>query len=418
MKKPVLWIIIAAVVLIVVLVVVGKSRSGKGVEVTVTSPVTKDITEIIPANGKIQPVVEVKISPDVSGEIIVLNVKEGDQVKAGQVLLQIKRDQYLSARDRMKAALNQAKAQLAQQDAKFQQIELSYNRNISLYEKGAISQSEYESSVSEYSMAKEQLNASRFNVQSSEAGLAEAEESLSKTTIFAPMNGVVSKLYVERGERVVGTSQMAGTEMLRIADFEKMEVLVDVNENDIVRIRKNDTALVEVDAYPGRKFEGVVTQIANSAKNIGSALEQVTNFEVKVYILPSSYADLVQNSRTNPFRPGMSASVSIQTETRRNALAIPIQCITTRAELLSDSLKLELGPNELVEQVFVVKNDNTVQAVRIKSGLQDHLHIEITEGLTKEDRVVTGPYAAISKTLENGTKVTPTTKSSDESAAD
>lgn len=418
MKKPILWIIIAAVVLIVVLVVVGKSRSGKGVEVTVTSPVTKDITEIIPANGKIQPVVEVKISPDVSGEIIVLNVKEGDQVKAGQVLLQIKRDQYLSARDRMKAALNQAKAQLAQQDAKFQQIELSYNRNMSLYEKGAISQSEYESSVSEYSMAKEQLNASRFNVQSSEAGLAEAEESLSKTTIFAPMNGVVSKLYVERGERVVGTSQMAGTEMLRIADFEKMEVLVDVNENDIVRIRKNDTALVEVDAYPGRKFEGVVTQIANSAKNIGSALEQVTNFEVKVYILPSSYADLVQNNRTNPFRPGMSASVSIQTETRPNALAIPIQCITTRAELLSDSLKLELGPNELVEQVFVVKNDNTVQAVRIKSGLQDHLHIEITEGLTKEDRVVTGPYAAISKTLENGTKVTPTTKSSDESAAD
>ena len=418
MKKPILWIIIAAVVLIVVLVVVGKSRSGKGVEVTVTSPVTKDITEIIPANGKIQPVVEVKISPDVSGEIIVLNVKEGDQVKAGQVLLQIKRDQYLSARDRMKAALNQAKAQLAQQDAKFQQIELSYNRHMSLYEKGAISQSEYESSVSEYSMAKEQLNASRFNVQSSEAGLAEAEESLSKTTIFAPMNGVVSKLYVERGERVVGTSQMAGTEMLRIADFEKMEVLVDVNENDIVRIRKNDTALVEVDAYPGRKFEGVVTQIANSAKNIGSALEQVTNFEVKVYILPSSYADLVQNSRTNPFRPGMSASVSIQTETRPNALAIPIQCITTRAELLSDSLKLELGPNELVEQVFVVKNDNTVQAVRIKSGLQDHLHIEITEGLTKEDRVVTGPYAAISKTLENGTKVTPTTKSSDESAAD
>ena len=418
MKKPILWIIIAAVVLIVVLVVVGKSRSGKGVEVTVTSPVTKDITEIIPANGKIQPVVEVKISPDVSGEIIVLNVKEGDQVKAGQVLLQIKRDQYLSARDRMKAALNQAKAQLAQQDAKFQQIELSYNRNMSLYEKGAISQSEYESSVSEYSMAKEQLNASRFNVQSSEAGLAEAEESLSKTTIFAPMNGVISKLYVERGERVVGTSQMAGTEMLRIADFEKMEVLVDVNENDIVRIRKNDTALVEVDAYPGRKFEGVVTQIANSAKNIGSALEQVTNFEVKVYILPSSYADLVQNSRTNPFRPGMSASVSIQTETRRNALAIPIQCITTRAELLSDSLKLELGPNELVEQVFIVKNDNTVQAVRIKSGLQDHLHIEITEGLTKEDRVVTGPYAAISKTLENGTKVTPTTKSSDESAAD
>ena len=254
MKKSVLWIIISAVVLIVILIIVGKTRSGKGTPVTVANPVVKNITEIIPANGKIQPVTEVKISPDVPGEIVVLNVAEGDYVKAGQVLLQIKQDQYISARDRMRAALNQARAQLAQQEAQFRQVELSYNRNFSLYEQGAISQAEFEASSSEYSIAGEQLNGARFNVQSSEAGLAEAEESLAKTTIFSPMNGIVSKLDVERGERVVGTSQMAGTEMLRIANFQEMEVLVDVNENDIVRIKQRDTAQVEVDAYPGRKF--------------------------------------------------------------------------------------------------------------------------------------------------------------------
>ncbi|MDD2329304.1 MAG: efflux RND transporter periplasmic adaptor subunit [Bacteroidales bacterium] len=407
MKKSILWIIISAVVLIVILIIAGRSRSGKGLSVTVENPIVKNITEIIPANGKIQPVTEVKISPDVSGEIITLNVEEGDPVKAGQVLLQIKQDQYLSARDRMKAALNQAKAQLAQQEAQYEQVKLSYQRNLSLHQQGAISEAEFEASSSEYAIAEEQLNAARFHVESSQAGLAEAEESLTKTTILSPMNGIVSKLDVERGERVVGTSQMAGTEMLRIANFQEMEVLVDVNENDIVRIRQLDTALVEVDAYPGRQFTGVVTQIANSAKNIGSSLEQVTNFEVKVFILPESYSDLVSQGFATPFRPGMSASVSIQTETRRNVVAIPIQCITTRTELLPDSVRVQLGPNELVEQVFVLREDNTVEAVSVKSGLQDHMHIEITQGLTIEDQVVTGPYSAISRTLNNGAKVEP-----------
>ncbi len=407
MKKSILWIIISAVVLIVILIIAGRSRSGKGLSVTVENPIVKNITEIIPANGKIQPVTEVKISPDVSGEIITLNVEEGDQVKAGQVLLQIKQDQYISARDRMKAALNQAKAQLAQQEAQYEQVKLSYQRNLSLHQQGAISEAEFEASSSEYAIAEEQLNAARFHVESSQAGLAEAEESLTKTTISSPMNGIVSKLDVERGERVVGTSQMAGTEMLRIANFKEMEVLVDVNENDIVRIRQLDTALVEVDAYPGRQFTGVVTQIANSAKNIGSSLEQVTNFEVKVFILPESYSDLVSEGFATPFRPGMSASVSIQTETRRNVVAIPIQCITTRTELLPDSVRVQLGPNELVEQVFVLREDNTVEAVSVKSGLQDHMHIEIIQGLTVEDQVVTGPYSAISRTLNNGAKVEP-----------
>lgn len=407
MKKSILWIIISAVVLIVILIIAGRSRSGKGLSVIVENPIVKNITEIIPANGKIQPVTEVKISPDVSGEIITLNVEEGDPVKAGQVLLQIKQDQYISARDRMKAALNQAKAQLAQQEAQYEQVKLSYQRNLSLHQQGAISEAEFEASSSEYAIAEEQLNAARFHVESSQAGLAEAEESLTKTTISSPMNGIVSKLDVERGERVVGTSQMAGTEMLRIANFKEMEVLVDVNENDIVRIRQLDTAMVEVDAYPGRQFTGVVTQIANSAKNIGSSLEQVTNFEVKVFILPESYSDLVSEGFATPFRPGMSASVSIQTETRRNVVAIPIQCITTRTELLPDSVRVQLGPNELVEQVFVLREDNTVEAVSVKSGLQDHMHIEIIQGLTVEDQVVTGPYSAISRTLNNGAKVEP-----------
>ncbi len=408
MKKSFLWIIIGAVAFIILLIVLGQNKNSKAVAVNVSNPIYKNITEVIPANGKIQPVIEVKISPDVSGEIIALNVEEGERVKAGQVLLQIKRDQYLSSRDRLAASLNQTKAQLAQQQAQFIQVEQSYNRNVILHQQGAISESEFEQSQSEYAITQEQLKASEYNVASSEAALAEAEESLSKTTIYAPIDGIVSKLDVERGERVVGTGQMAGTEMLRIANFEQMEVLVDVNENDIVRIKQADTASIEVDAYPGRKFSGVVTQIANSAKNIGSALEQVTNFEVKVLVLAESYKDLVTPAQPNPFRPGMSASVSIQTETRVQALAIPIQCITTRPELLSEEVRMSLGANELVEQVFVLREDNTVEAVRVTSGLQDHLHIEILSGLTTQDQVVTGPYTAISKNLKNGTKVSPT----------
>lgn len=408
MKKSLLWIIIAAIAVIALLIIIGQSKGAKALAVNVSNPIYKNITEVIPANGKIQPVVEVKISPDVSGEIIALNVEEGDRVKAGQVLLQIKRDSYLSSRDRLAASLNQTKAQLAQQQAQFNQVELSYNRNVKLHEQGAISESEFEQSQSEYAVTKEQLKASEYNVASAEAALAEAEESLYKTTIYAPIDGIVSKLDVERGERVVGTGQMAGTEMLRVANFEQMEVLVDVNENDIVRIKQRDTATIEVDAYPGRKFTGVVTQIANSAKNIGSALEQVTNFEVKVYVLPESYQDLVTEAQSNPFRPGMSASVSIQTETRYNVLAIPIQCITTRPELLSEEVRMSLGANELVEQVFVLREDNTVESVKVTSGLQDHLHIEILSGLATEDQVVTGPYTAISKNLKNGTRVTPT----------
>ena len=403
------WIIIIALLLIVGLIVVVKSKEDKGLAVTVTKPVYKTITEIIPANGKIQPVVEVKISPEVSGEIVELHVKEGDIVAKGTLLIKIKQDTYLSILDRSKASLDSYRAQLRQQEANFRQVETSYNRNRRLHEEKTISDADYDTALSQYEMTKEQLNSARFNVASAEAGLKEAEENLLKTTIYAPMDGIVSKLNVEKGERVVGTMQMAGTEMLRIANSNRMEVLVNVNENDIVRIKQNDTASIEVDAYPNRIFTGVVTQIANSAKSTLTSLDQVTNFEVKIYILPSSYEELTTSRYDNPFRPGMSASVSIQTTKVPNALSIPIQCITTRSDLVSDSLKNASRPGEVFEQVFVVQNrekGKIVKAVRIRSGIQDHSHIQITKGLTAEDEVVTGPYSAISKLLKQDAKVT------------
>ncbi|OFY41788.1 MAG: hypothetical protein A2X18_10275 [Bacteroidetes bacterium GWF2_40_14] len=403
MKKNTKWILLFAAVLIIVLIVYGTNNKKDRISVTTETVSKKTIIEAIPANGKIKPVVEVKISPDVSGEIIELNFKEGDSIKRGDLILKIKQDVYISMRDRAEASLNSIKAQLTQQLAQYNQIELNYQRNKSLYEQKAISESEYETALSQYQVAKEQIKAAEFNVKSASAGLKEAQENLVKTTIYAPMSGIISKMSVERGERVVGTSQMAGTEMLRIANFKEMEVLVDVNENDIIRIKPNDTTKIEVDAYPNRKFTGLVTQIANSAKNIGSALEQVTNFEVRVYILPESYSDLIKDG-VNPFRPGMSASVSIQTETKKNILSLPIQAITTRADLLTDSVKKSLGTNEAVEQVFVIKGD-TLEVRKITTGIQDLNNIEVTTGIIDGEIVVTGPYAAISKTLKSGKKI-------------
>lgn len=403
-KKNIKWILLFAIVVIIGLIIYGSKNKKNSISVTTETVSKKTITEVIPANGKIKPVVEVKISPDVSGEIIELNFKEGDPIKKGDLIIKIKQDVYISMRDRAEASLNSIKAQLTQMMAQYNQIELNYLRNKTLFEQKAISESDYESALSQYEVVKEQMKAAEFNVKSASASLKEAQENLIKTTIYAPMDGIISKMSVERGERVVGTSQFAGTEMLRIANFKDMEVLVDVNENDIIRIKPNDTTTIEVDAYPDRKFTGIVTQIANSAKNIGSALEQVTNFEVKVYILPESYSDLV-NAGKNPFRPGMSASVSIQTAKKSDILTIPIQAITTRADLLSDTTKKSLGGNEVVEQVFVMKGD-TLEVRKITTGIQDLNNIEVLTGIKDGDVVVTGPYAAISKTLKSGSKVT------------
>ena len=396
-KNKALRNILAAVAVIlaaaIIYAVLGQEN---GEPVTVSVPSTGTIVERIPANGKIHPVTEVKISPDVSGEIIELNVEEGDRVSRGDLVIKIKQDVYISLRDRAAATLNATRAQYQQQKASFTQAEQNYMRNKQLYGQKAISLQEFQASTAEYEMAREQLNAAEYNIESAVASLDEAEENLTKTVIYSPIDGIVSSLSVEKGERVVGTSQMAGTEMLRIADFDMMEVLVDVNENDIIRITKGDTADIEVDAYPGRTFKGVVTQIANSAKNLGSttaALTDVTNFEVKVRILRESYADLL-TSDPIPFRPGMSASVEIETERKDGVTKIPLQAVT---------------PDGCV---FVLdRQSSTVRKVAVTTGIQDIGNIEVISGLRAADTVeiVTGPYSTISRILEDGMEVRPQT---------
>lgn len=411
-NKKLIWIIVIAVLLVIVLAWYGSTKEKTAITVTAQEITGKTIVEVIPANGKIKPVIEVKISPDVSGEIIELNFKEGDQINKGDLIIKIKQDVYISMKERAEASLNSVKAQLTQQLAQFEQTQQTYLRNKTLFEQKAISEVEYETAYSQFQVAKEQIKAAEFNVKSSEAALKEAQENLTKTVIYAPMDGIISKMSIEKGERVVGTSQMAGTEMLRIANFNQMEVLVDVNENDIIRISLGDTATIDVDAYPNRKFTGVVTQIANSAKNIGSALDQVTNFEVKIYILPDSYSDLAVDGKI-PFRPGMSASVAVQTSRKEDINAIPLQAITTRVNLLEDSIKESLGINESIEQVFVIKEDNSTEVRKITTGIQDLNNIEVTSGLSRGELVVTGPFSAISKTLKAGDLVKIEEKNND-----
>ena len=384
----------AVAVILVAAVVYAVLRQDKGETVTVARPSLGTIVERIPANGKIHPVTEVKISPDVSGEIIELNVEEGDRVSRGDLVIKIRQDVYISLRDRAAATLNATKAQYEQQKASFTRAEQNYLRDKQLYGRKAISLQEFQASTAEYEMARGQLDAAEYNIESAAASLDEAEENLIKTVIYSPIDGIVSSLSVEKGERVVGTSQMAGTEMLRIADFDMMEVLVDVNENDIIRISKGDTADIEVDAYPGRKFKGVVTQIANSAKNLGNttSLTDVTNFEVKVRILPGSYSDLLASDHI-PFRPGMSASVEIETERRDSALTVPLQAVT---------------PNGCV---FIYdRTTSTVRKTAVTTGIQDIGHIEVLSGLNDTVEIVTGPYSTISKILKDGTEVRPSTE--------
>ncbi|MCK5168350.1 MAG: efflux RND transporter periplasmic adaptor subunit [Bacteroidales bacterium] len=418
-----LKILLAAAVVLIVFAVIGKKAGwfGGKVEIKVTAeiPELRTITEIVTASGKIQPETEVKISPDVSGEIVELHIKEGDDVSKGDLLLKIKPDIYLSAVDRARAAVNSAKANqanyeafLGQIKAKYTQTKNSYERNKVLWEQETISKADYESALSSYDMVKAELEAAKksvesakYSIESAEASHSEAKENLRKTTIYAPMSGTISMLNVEKGERVVGTMQMAGTEMLRIANLDCMEVKVDVNENDIVKVILKDTALIEIDAYLGETFVGVVTEIANSANVSGMTTDQVTSFVVKVLLLKQSYEHLITNNNPNPFRPGMSASVDIQTNTKTNILTIPIQCVTTRADSIEKLNDIVVDTEEeLKEVVFVVSNDSAILQI-VKTGIQDNKFIEISEGLTEDNKVVTAPYSAISRRLKNGSIV-------------
>jgi len=335
------------------------------------------------------------------------------------LLLKIKPDIYISAVERATAAVNSAKANLAnakamleQVKARYTQTQKAYDRNKLLWEEKTISDAEYESSLSSFEMvtaeleaAKRSVDAAGYSVNSAEATLSEAKENLSKTIIYAPMDGTVSMLNVETGERVVGTMQMAGTEMLRIADLDRMEVKVDVNENDIVKVKLNDTALVEIDAYLGEKFKGVVTEIANSANVSGMTTDQVTSFDVKILLLKSTYKHLISKNQVNPFRPGMSASVDIQTRTKYNIITVPIQAVTTRADSTENAEGIMAqADDEIKEIVFIIRNDSAI-IQEVKTGIQDNKLIEIVEGLSEDLKVVTAPYSAISRKLKNGTQV-------------
>jgi HlyD family secretion protein len=425
-NKILKYLLIASVVL-VVLALIGKKAGWFGkeeiIEVAVEKVITRNITETITANGKIQPETEIKISPDVSGEIVDLHVNEGDMVEKGKLLARIKPEVYISARDRSLAAVNSAKARLAQSEAQLIQSELSYNRNKKLWDEGAISESVYEAEQSAYLIAKAELDAAKYSVKSAEAALEEAQENLTKTSIYAPMTGTISMLLVEKGERVVGAQMMTGTEMMRIADLNRMEVQVEVNENDIVRVNLNDTAIIEVDAFLGEKFRGVVTEIANSANISGLSTDQVTNFNVKVLLLRDSYQKLYDDGFINPFRPGMSATVDVQTETLFGINTVPIQAVTTRSDsALSQMIEIEIQEaseeqndakitvesssqdsdrdqkDEIHEVVFMVKNDRAVMR-KVISGIQDNNYIQIIEGVSDGDEVIIAPYNAVSKKL-------------------
>lgn len=436
--KKIVWIIVVGVAFVVVTFSLKKCSGNKAIIIATEIAQKRNITETVSANGKIQPEVEVKISSDVSGEIVELFVKEGDQVKKGDVLCKINPLIYESNLTRIAATLNgtkanlsNSKARLDQVKASFVNIESSYLRNKKLFEQGAISQAEfdaskasYEGAIADIKGAEDNVSAAEYNVKSTEASLKEASDNLAKTTIFSPVNGTVSKLNREKGERVVGTAQMEGTEIMRLANLNEMEVSVDVNENDIVRVHSGDTASIEVDAYVDRRFMGIVTEIANSANTTGVTAEQVTNFTVKIRILQESYQDLMNaNSNRPPFRPGMSATVDIQTQKAIDIIAVPIQSVTTRSDSTAFKEKEKLKGDEQ-EADIVVKQDNEknkkeqkegikveecvfvyvdgkVKKVNVKTGIQDNDYIEIKDGITPGQEVVAGPYSAIAKQLQD-----------------
>lgn len=440
--------VVAALLIVAALVAKKKGLVGgaPAVKVTTEAAVLKDITELVSASGKIQSEVAVNISPDVAGEIMALPVKEGDRVKVGQLLVKIDPDIQRSNVERLQASLNTSKANLANSQSRLTQAEARmvnskalFERTQKLFNDKVVAQQEMDAARSEYDVATSEVEASRqsveanrYTVKSAEAALRESEKQLTRTEIYSPVEGTVSKLNFRKGERVVGTSQMAGSEIMTISNLNEMEVLVEVNENDIIRVGLGDSCDVEVDAYLGEKFKGVVTSMANSAKSDAMGTDQVTNFAVKVRLLRESYAHLANSKQpgVSPFRPGMSATVDIKTRTVKDALAVPVQAVTTRSaselEEKEEDTKLKRrrgqDPNSLpdptaevviakdaVEVVFANRGGKAVMVV-VKTGIQNSEFIQIVSGLEQGDEVVTAPYRAISKKLNNGDPVQVVTK--------
>jgi len=412
-KKTLVWIIVVLVVLVIALIAAskmgafGKKGNFKEVEISKIEPLT--IIETVAATGKIQPEVEVKLSSEVSGEIIELPIKEGQQVQKGDLLVRINPDLIQSSVNQSEAGLQNIKAQLAQAEASLKNAELTYERNKKLWEKGVISKSEWERSETDYEVAQANVQSAYYNVQSAQANVKQSRDNLSRTTIYAPMSGTISKLSVELGERVVGTAQMAGTDIVVVANLNNMEVEVDVNENDIVKVAVGDSTIVEVDAYLKREFKGIVTEIANSAESTLTA-DQVTNFKVKVRIVPESYADLTEGKPENysPFRPGMTATVDIITNKKEKIIGVPISAIVIKTDTSSSrSAKRKEKSTTLSEkfECVFVKNNDAAKLRVIETGIQDDANIEIKSGLEEGDEVIVGPYNTVTKLLKTGDKI-------------
>tara|TARA_R110000850_G_scaffold199977_1_gene326119 strand:- start:10956 stop:12215 length:1260 start_codon:yes stop_codon:yes gene_type:complete len=412
MSKKVLIIIAVAIVIILILIVgkkqgwFGKSGNFKEVEISKVENMT--ITEMVAATGKIQPETEVKLSSEVSGEIIELPIIEGQQVKKGDLLVKINPDLYQSGLQRSQAALQNIRSVYDQTKASLNEAEASYERNKTLFDKGVISKAEWDRAVSAYEVAKANNQSAYFNIQSASASVNEARDNLARTTIYAPIDGTISRLDVELGERVVGTQQMAGTEIMRVANLNSMEVEVDVNENDIVKVNIGDSANVEVDAYLKRQFKGIVTSIANSAEAALTA-DQVTNFKVKVRILQQSYQDLLEGKDENysPFRPGMTATVDIISNKRENVVGVPISAIVIKTDTSSTGNSISdrnLLSEERFECVFIKDGDEAKLRV-VETGIQDNTNIEILKGIEAGDEIITGPYNTVTKSLKNGDKI-------------
>lgn len=428
-SKKALWIIIGFLVLIAALIVFVKTRGDDGTKVAIEKVSRHTITETVSASGKIYPETEVKIAPEVSGEITMLNIEEGDSVNKGDILVKINAAIYSSLVNQASASVEQSKASanntremMAQAESQYQLALATYNRNRKLHEQKVISQLEFEQGEANYKSAKATFEAAKastsgggFVVQGAMAGLSQAKENLQRTTIIAPTSGIISQLNVKKGERVVGTAQMAGTEMLTIADMSRIEVRVDVSETDISKVKIGDTTVIDADAYRNRKFKGLVSKIAvSSAKSMlssgGTSTDQVTNYTVHILILPSSYEDLSAKMGKGkfPFKPGMSASVEIMTNRQERILSVPVNAVTTRDWPDSMKKKDELSAitNEIRQVVFLYDEKAKKVMLRdVKTGLQDNKYLEITEGLQENDQVVVAPYGAIARTLTDKGKV-------------
>jgi len=434
-----LYIAIGVVAVLILFLVIGKSAGligkAKTLEVDATKAKKVSIVEKVSASGTVQPVIEVKLAPEVSGEITDLNVEDGDSVKLGQVLVKIRPDVWQSQLERSEASNSQqlanveaSKASLARAEATYTRADQEYKRQEKLWNEKVISEADWQLAQQNFKIAandlksaEQALEAARFVVRSTEAGVKESRENVRRTTVLAPMSGVVSKLNVKQGERVVGTAQMAGTEMMRIADLNKMEVRVNVNENDIVRVHLGDSVIIDVDAYSttGKEFKGLVTNIANTARDKVSA-DAITEFEVRILILQASYSDLIKGGNKYPFRPGMTASVDIITTRKDNVLSVPLAAVTTRAPegekvvannqdndrpQVTDSSKPKAEKKQ--DKVVVFINDNGVaKMVEVKTGISDYDNIEILSGLSDSVTVITGPFLEVSKRLKDGDKIT------------